>query len=119
MKVPTVADARAGLWAWRALRTARARLADGEVRDVLLPAPPAVPQRAGRAVRVVLRRQEPSCLERALVLQRWLTAHGVVKDVVVGTQGNSRTEFKAHAWVDGEPQGDLAYVEILRLAPRR
>jgi hypothetical protein len=117
MRVPDLADARAGIWAWRALRVARGRLANGEVRDVALPAPPAVPERAVRAVQVVLRRQEPSCLERALVLQSWLASHGVARDVVVGTKGGTRRQFKAHAWVDGEPQPDDQFTEILRLAP--
>lgn len=118
MKVPTIADGRAALWAFRALRSGRAQLREGAVRDVVLPAPPAVSPRALRAVRIVLRSRDPSCLERALVLQRWLCAHGVAKDVVLGTQGSAGSEFRAHAWLDGEPQpaGDH-YVEILRLAP--
>jgi hypothetical protein len=118
MKLPTVADARAGWWAWRALRSVRGQLAGGAVRDARVPDPPRVGERTGRAVRVILRRQSPSCLERALVLQRWLLAHGEARDVVVGTEGGARTTFTAHAWLDGEgqPEGHR-YVEMLRLAP--
>jgi hypothetical protein len=115
---PKIADARAGLWAWRALRSARAQLRNGVVRDVRLPEPPPVPPAAARAVRVVLRRESPSCLERALVLQRWLAAHGDARDVVVGTEGGAKGNFAAHAWLDGEPQpAGRRYVEMIRLSP--
>lgn len=115
---PEIADARAAWWAWRALRTVRAQLQAGAVRDVRVPAPPAVPDRAGRAVRRVLGRQHPSCFERALVLQRWLAAHGCARDVVVGTEGGAGGNFTAHAWLDGEGQpAGHHYVEMLRLAP--
>jgi hypothetical protein len=49
----------------------------------------------------VLRRLEPSCLERALVLQRWLAAHGEPRVVVIGV--TAAQDFRAHAWLDGEP----------------
>jgi hypothetical protein len=114
---PRTADARAALWTWRALRAARAQLRAGAVRDVRLPAPPAVDPRAARAVRGVLSREAPTCLERALVLQRWLAAHGVEREVVVGTSGTG-SAFAAHAWLDGEslPPG-RSFVELIRLSP--
>ncbi len=87
---PDIADARAAWWAWRALRTARASLRNGEVRGVRVPAPPPVNASAARAVRRVLRWTGASCLERSLVLQRWLAAHGVARDVIVGTEGSAR-----------------------------
>ncbi|WP_028065229.1 lasso peptide biosynthesis B2 protein [Solirubrobacter soli] len=115
---PDVHDARAGLWAWRALRSVRAQLRAGAMRDVQVPAPPEVRGTAARAVRLVLARQEPSCLERALVLQRWLLATGEARDVVVGTRGSAQGTFEAHAWLEGEtlPAGGR-YVELTRLAP--
>jgi Transglutaminase-like superfamily len=116
---PELADARAAWWAWRALRAARARLRDGEMRDIALPAPPVLPGRASRAVGLVLFREHPSCLERALVLQSWLDAQGLPRDVVVGTEGSAGSGFAAHAWIEGEPQPTgRKYVEIARLAPR-
>jgi hypothetical protein len=116
---PGLADARAAWWAWRALRIARARLRDGEMRDIALPSPPALPARASRAVGLVLYREHPSCLERALVLQCWLDAQGLSRDVIVGTEGSARAGFAAHAWLEGEPQpAGRNYVEIARLAPR-
>jgi hypothetical protein len=118
VKVPNAADARAAWWTWRALRSARAQLRGGAVRDVVLLDPPRVAGRATRAVKVVLKRQDPSCFERALVLQRWLAAHGIPKDLIVGTQGSASSGFKAHAWLEGEslPAGEQ-YAELLRLPP--
>jgi hypothetical protein len=100
------------------LRSARAQLRAGAVRNVRVSDPPKVPVNADRAFRAVLRRESPSCLERALVLQRWLIARGDARDVVVGTEGGARGNFTAHAWLDGEPQPDgHRYVELLRLSP--
>ena len=115
---PGIDDARAGLWAWRALRSARAQLRAGAVRNVRVPDAPRLNPRAGRAVKLVLSREEPSCLERALVLQRWFVAQGMPRDVVVGTSGAVSTEFKAHAWLDGDavPE-EPRYIEMIRLAP--
>jgi hypothetical protein len=118
VKRPGVQDARAAVWAWRALRSVRGQLRDGGMRDVHVPAPPRVRPRAVRAVRVVLAREEPSCLERALVLQRWLLAQGIARDVVVGTNGSAPGTFTAHAWLDGESMPDeRRYIEMTRLAP--
>lgn len=114
---PDIGDARAAWWTWRALRAVRLQLRAGAVRDVRVPAPPRVARDAGRAVNLVLRRQSPSCLERALVLQRWLAAWGDARDVVVGTEGGAR-DFMAHAWLEGEPQPPgRRYIELIRLAP--
>ena len=96
----------------------RAQLRDGGMRDVRVPAPPPVRPRAARAVRVVLAREAPSCLERALVLQRWLLAQGIERDVVVGTNGSAPGTFTAHAWLEGEAMPDeRRYVEMTRLTP--
>jgi Transglutaminase-like superfamily len=115
---PTIADARAAWWTWRTLRAARAQLRGGVVREIRLAPPPPVAGSAARAVRVVLASQRPSCLERSLVLQRWLAGQGIHRDVVVGTEGSAPSDFAAHAWLDGEPQPpERHYVELLRLSP--
>jgi hypothetical protein len=115
---PDMADVRAAVWTWRAVRSGRAQLRDGAVRDVRLAAPPQVARSAIRALRLVFWLQRPSCLERALVLQRWLAGQGIPRDVVVGTEGGASRGFAAHAWLEGEPQPPgRRYVEILRLAP--
>jgi hypothetical protein len=112
---PGTRTLRAAWWTDRALRRARAGLRDGGLRSVPLPAPPRLPAGAERGVRAVLRRREPSCLERSLVLQRWLAAHGDPRDVVIGTTGAA--DFEAHAWLDGEEAGTARFTELTRLPP--
>jgi len=107
---PGIRTLRAAWWTDRALRRARAGLRDGALRAVALPDPP----RGGeRGVHAVLRRRDPSCLERSLVLQCWLSANGDRRDVVIGTTGTAG--FAAHAWLDGEEAG--RFTEITRLPP--
>ena len=112
---PDIATLRAAWWTDRALRRARTDLGDGALREVVLPAPPRLPAGAERGVRAVLRRRENSCLERSLVLQRWLAAHGDARDVVIGTTGPAA--FQAHAWLDGDEHSAARYVELSRLPP--
>jgi hypothetical protein len=53
------------------------------------------------------------------VLQRWRTAQGDPREIVIGVMRDADDEFKAHAWVDGE--GDTlapAFHELLRVAPQ-
>lgn len=115
---PRVVDLRAAFWGWRALRSVRTQLRGGTVRGVRAPVPPPLPLAAFRAVRVVLTGARASCLEGALVLQSWLAAHGVERDVIVGTRGGANGDFSAHAWVDGTPQGpEPRFAEMIRLAP--
>ena len=112
---PDIATLRAAWWTDRALRHARAGLRDGALHDVVLPTLPRLPAGAERGVRAVLRRREHSCLERSLVLQRWLAAHGDERDVVIGTTGPAG--FQAHAWLDGDEDGAARFVELSRLPP--
>jgi hypothetical protein len=114
-RLPDIATLRAAWWADRALRRARADLRQGALRDVVLPALPRLPTRAEDGVRAVLRRRECSCLERSLVLQRWLAAHGDARDVVIGTTGPAG--FLAHAWLDGDEYSAARFVELSRLPP--
>jgi len=114
-KVPDVV--RGAWWTVRAVREARRRLSAQGLAGFTLTPPPALPPSAERGVRLVLRRLSPSCLERALVLQTWLAAHGRAHDVVVGVRKAGR-DFRAHAWIDVEEswqRGD--YREITRLGP--
>jgi hypothetical protein len=69
-------------------------------------------------VNAVLRRVPQTCLERALVLQRWHADHGRERDVVIAVRGPARG-FSAHAWLDGEPDGELGmFEEVLRVPVR-
>lgn len=112
------ASARAAWWTLVALRRTRRALRRERVTDVVVTPPPELPGRAARGVMAVLRRSDPTCLERALVLQAWETAHGGARDVVIGVQG-SGDGLSAHAWLEGERNGDLGrYEELLRVPAR-
>jgi hypothetical protein len=113
-----VPSLRAALWAYRALRRVQHDLEANGLRYRPVPAPPQLPPHARRGVNAVLRRRTSTCLERALVLQRWHVAHGSAPDVVIAVRGPT-IDFAAHAWVDGEPNGDVgSYQELVRLRPR-
>ena len=112
---PDISELRAAWWAYRCLRDARRRLAAGH-SDVRV-TPPALPAAAVRGVEAVLRRARPTCLEAALVRQRWLRAHGVQRDVVIGVTAPS-DGFKAHAWLDdpGQSSAQKRWTELTRLS---
>jgi hypothetical protein len=112
LDVPTL---RAALWAFWALRLTKRDLARRGLEGARVPAPPALPGSAGRGVMAILRRRPSTCLERALVLQRWEAAHGAASDVVIGVPGPGG-DFVAHAWLDSMPDGQAAaYHEIHRI----
>jgi hypothetical protein len=113
---PDVATLRAAWWTWRSLRATRARLKTTPYTAVTVTAPPRrLPAGAERGVRAVLRRTDPTCLERSLVLQRWLACRGEAHDVVIGVTAPG-PGFAAHAWLDGEAHG-RGYRELTRLGP--
>lgn len=117
-RVPDLASVRAALWTLRALARTRRRLRAGDLKTITVEAPPPLPAEAVRGVRGVLRRVDQTCLERALVLQRWLAAHGERRDVVIGVAAPA-SDFRAHAWLDGDPPTESnGYTELLRLPAR-
>ena len=65
-----------------------------------------------------LRRASPTCLERALIIQSWLAAHGTPRDVVIGVRRGFEG-YGAHAWVDGsEPDSVVEFAELHRISPQ-
>ena len=54
-----------------------------------------------------------TCLERSLLRQAWLRGRGTMRDVVIGVR--SEGQFEAHAWLEGDPDGE-GYVEIHRIS---
>jgi len=111
---------RAAAWALLALRRAGRDLAARGLEGVWVASPPRLPASARVGVLAVVQRRPSTCLERALVLQRWEADHGVPTDVVIGVRG-AGDDFRAHAWLEGMPDGGPhAFHEILRLpAPTR
>jgi Transglutaminase-like superfamily len=110
-----LASLRAAWWAQQSLRRTRRKLRRHGLADTVVAEPPRLSDDAGRGVRAVLRRTSSTCLERALVLQRWQAAHGTERDVIIAIRGPS-DEFAAHAWVDGEPDFEVGtFHELLRL----
>ena len=112
-------DELAGVvWALRAVRSVRRQLRTTGYVGIAVPSLPADQDAAARGVRIVLRRLPATCLERAMIAQRWRAAKGDPRDVVVGVLGTG-DDFRAHAWVDGdEPAGhEAAYRELLRIEP--
>jgi len=60
---------------------------------------------------LALRLSRRSCLERAVVMQRWHAAGGAERDVIVGV--TTPEDFQAHAWLEGEAPGG-EFRELLR-----
>lgn len=105
-----------GRWALRAWWRCRRQLRRGGLQAVTLPEPPAERPGARNGVERVLRGVHATCLEASLVRQRWHAAHGRPRDVVIGVQG-TRERFRAHAWLDGDPDGVEEFTELKRWAP--
>lgn len=117
-KYPTAPELRAALWALRAVHSARRQLKRSGYEGLTLPPVPTLPTAASRGVHAILRRLPSTCLERAVVLQHWRTAHGDPRDVIVGVRG-TKESFEAHAWLDDErlEQNVGEYRELARLHP--
>jgi hypothetical protein len=79
----------------------RRQLRSGSLVDLVVDPPYRLPPAAETGVRAVLRRLPGTCLERAVVLQRWLLAQGEPRAIVIGVRKGADA-FQAHAWVDGE-----------------
>jgi transglutaminase superfamily protein len=115
---PDTSSLRAAVWTGRALLSVRRQLRRSGFDGLDLPRPPRLPPTASRGVLAVLRRRPSTCLERALVLQRWRAAHGDPHDVIVGVRGRGR-DFRAHAWLDDERQPEQLdpFRELRRVTP--
>lgn len=108
---------RAAWWALWSLRIAKRQLQRDGLSHRAGPPPP-LPWGSRTGVEGVLRRSDPTCLERTVVWQAWLSAHGIARDVVVGVRSDV-SEVKAHAWIDGmtNPSEFAGYSVIHRIPP--
>lgn len=103
-------------WTLWALDLTRRRLRREGLRAEAPAPPPRLPARAGIGLEFVLRRRPSTCLERALVRQRWLAAQGDAPDLVIGVERDGEI-VRAHAWLDDERRPDAlahGYAELLR-----
>jgi hypothetical protein len=120
--VPLLAPSnlRAAAWALVALRRTGRELAAHGLDGARVAPPPMLPASARPGVLAVVRRRPSTCLERALVLQRWDADHDSGSDVIIGVRG-PRDGFRAHAWLESMPDGPPGtFQEIFRLhAPTR
>ena len=113
-----VASLRAAAWAVRTVRDVREALKRTPVDSLQLDQPPALPAEALRGIRVAFRLRRATCLERALVLQRWHSAQGHKRDVVIAVRAGEHP-FEAHAWLDGEPDAVAgSFSELMRVTAR-
>jgi hypothetical protein len=109
---------RASAWALRALRRLRRELPSAGL-DVCVVVPPQLPGASVRGVELALRLGRATCLERSLVVQRWLLARHERHDVLVGVAGGAAA-LDAHAWIDRyDPVAAGSGYEVLtRVGPR-
>jgi len=89
---------RAAWWAVFALRRLRRDIPELGL-EARVAAPPELAPEGLRGVEAALRRRHATCLERSLVLQRWLIAHGVSHEVLIGVSGGAE-RIEAHAWLN-------------------
>lgn len=101
-------------WSWHRVRRQLARTGLDRVR---LAAPPPGTADDHGILLAVLRRVDATCLERSLVRQRWYAAQRVSRTLVIGVIAPS-AGFRAHAWLDGDPEAPQpGMVEIMRRPP--
>jgi hypothetical protein len=105
-----------GRWAYLQLRYLRTEASRKTGLDVRLPASPRTGSLRGiRSLSFVLARGRATCLERSLIVQRFLADRGRSHDVVVGVQRNALGAFEAHAWLEGiDDETGIGFSEIRR-----
>lgn len=106
---------RAAGWALRSHHHACRQLRSGRLSDVDVTAPPTTRPVDRRAVLAALRATGASCLERSVVLQRFDAAAGRPRALIIAVS-RPGGGFRAHAWLDGDPEPGTGLHEILRRA---
>ena len=111
----TPATAIGAAWAWHASRQAQRQLKRDGLRALSLRPPPRLA--AWRGVCIVLNRRNLTCLERSAVRQRWYSARGSPRDLIVGV-GKRDDEFVMHAWLEGDAdERSTTFTQLLRAKP--
>lgn len=114
-----ISTVRAAWWTARCVRRLRLRLRTKGL-DAELATPPPLPPSAVRGVTATARCMQATCLERSLLLQKWLFAQGRPYTLVIGVPAPGTQPFIAHAWLEGHdrPDDSAEYAQLVRLAPR-
>lgn len=118
---------RIGAPAWRRFRPAVFVWLDTGLLDVRtgldregidarsrLPDPPYAASWLTSLIAARLTMQHATCLERSLIMQRWLLATGRPHDVLIGVKSPRETTI-AHAWLDHEDS--RGHHVLMRLPP--
>jgi len=115
---PTWRRHRPAVFAWldRSLVDVRASLQTEGIDHARsrLPDPPYATRWLTLVVAARLSMQRATCLERSLIMQRWLMATGQPHDVLIGVRSPRETTI-AHAWLDHEDS--MSYHVLMRLPP--
>jgi hypothetical protein len=114
-----IATLRASWWTVRSLRRLRVELRAHGLQAELT-TPPPLPSDALRGVTATARWLRATCLERSLLVQKWLLAQGRPHTLVIGVPAPGEQPFIAHAWLEGHdrPDDGAPYAELMRLDPR-
>lgn len=102
-------------WTEDSLRRLRRELPDAGLRVRVSPPSSASP-RLTPFLAGWLRLRKATCLERSLIMQRWLVEVGQPHDVLIGV-GPPAPTLIAHAWLDHEDP--CGHEVMLRLGPHR
>ena len=112
-----LATARVVAWTWAEARRLPELLRHRGMAAVdTIRRAPAVPAGHRSTVTAVLRLAGANCLERSAILQRWETDHDGGRPLLVGVTRDSEGEIAAHAWLEGEQDGD-SYLPLHRRPP--
>src|ERR1017187_629909 len=103
---------RAAWWAVFALRKLRGEISEQGL-ETQVTGPPQLAPEGLRGVEAALRRRRATCLERSLIVQRWLIAHDAPHEVLIGVSGGA-DRIEAHAWIDGyDPEAQAEDFRVL------
>ncbi len=105
--------ARTLLWSVRMVGRVRKQLPQRPFSEVVLSTPPALDVRSRSAMNAGLRLRRASCLERALLRQRFDAANGVQRTLIIAVTSPA-DGFRAHSWLEGDRQQDTSMREIVR-----
>lgn len=114
-----ISTLRAAWWTARSVRKLRVDLRHSGLAAVLDPPPP-LPAASVRGVTATSHWLRATCLERSLLLQKWLFIHGSSHTLVIGVPAPGEHAFIAHAWLEGHDDTDdgASYAQLVRLEPR-